>query len=124
MESKEIFKFCNDHLSYLRDIGILVMIQNDKYDRPESIKILSFNYDLIQYNRIKWIQIKDDFIPFLFILNDNYKTNDFLKFKSYTDRFLVEETYMIDENYPIDYILSENLPDTASFTSIEIKLTK
>jgi len=71
MNEFQLFKdFCNDYLVELTD-DKFSLIYNNPYTSSFTIKIIFNGYELYKYS-----DIKDQFIPFIIMLNDTYKILD------------------------------------------------
>ena len=89
----EIQSFCDNHLAYLIDNGIKVVVPR-KYDMASKMGIfdilignlntsignhINFNHSANTIG-LKWSDIKDDIIPFIAILKDKYNI-EYITFK-------------------------------------------
>ncbi len=103
----DIEKFCNDNLAYILDDGFMFRI------RP----IKTFNYSnssfyIVLYNDLKsfkWDDIKNDFIPFLQLFSEKYKTNKV----TFTLNNLNDMKNIIDISY--DKIINDKLFDPEGY---------
>lgn len=121
LTQEEIQDFCETNLVYLIDEGLRVIVDVG-YGVILSLK------DVDQMNR-KWIDIKDQIIPFLIRLKNEYdlKTFDWVKSSPTADIiFTISMKYGKDNNdggysdfFTTDAVINDNIRrDWAKFTSI------
>ena len=119
---EEVQDFCEINLAYLMDEGLKVFVDEFGYGVILSLK------DVDQMNR-KWIDIKDQIIPFLIRLKNEYdlKTFDWVKSSPTADIiFTISMKYGKDDNdggysdfFTTDAVINDNIRrDWAKFTSI------
>jgi hypothetical protein len=130
---QELQNFCNDHLAYLIDRGIKVIVnqQGDSYyifignvnnSRNPNI---SFN-NKENTKGLKWSDIKDDIITFLIILKDKFKHNlyNFIKFKKIHTSYVnnTSKSYELESKYILENIIEDKLEDIDNIYYIRITI--
>jgi hypothetical protein len=120
LDEQEIKDFCEMNLAYLMDEGLKVIVDDFGYGVILSLK------DVDEKNR-KWIDIKDQIIPFLIRLKDQYELKTFSWVTDLPTADIVFVTSMKygteDEGYS-DYFTTDGVindritRDWAKFTSI------
>lgn len=111
----DIEELCNNYLSYLIDMGFTIEI----YRSP----IWITNMTIVKKNgsnidRFNWIDIKDDFLPFLEILKNEYVLDNYMQFSGYEPM-----TNLGDYTKSIGiYQEVENLPNNVSCRYISLKI--
>lgn len=112
LKEERLKYFCENHLSYLIDDGFVISViwQGHGYNGPskDCYNINLCKIDNGSAKRFTWDEVKDSYIPFLLLLNKNYKIS--------TDLIVIPgiSLYNGRQNYfvSIEHILSEkNLPD-------------
>lgn len=69
--SNDIEEFCNDYLPYLLDDGFVCNFGTLDFGRVGLVLEKEGNTQAIQQT-FKWSDVKNDFIPFLHLLNEKY----------------------------------------------------
>ncbi len=82
---EELEEFCNENLSYLLDSDFNLRVES--YGSRNSIflksqRSITSNLDV----GLNWLDIKDDFIPFIEILNEKYKILHDIEFDTIGDK--------------------------------------
>jgi hypothetical protein len=103
---KEIKDFCKVNLAYLIDDGINIEVESDEDDDDFIIITLENNYD----DFIKWEEIKNDFLPFLELINDKYKLTTDNKNSSKLVRFTTSASWPTHDYkyFTIDKIMRDD----------------
>lgn len=75
----ELTKFSEQYLAYLLDDGFKLIIEISKGNKETTINLVKIDDDNDE-NSFNWIEIKDSFIPYITILNENYNIKDEINF--------------------------------------------
>lgn len=119
---EELIKFCNDYLSYLLDDDAFEY----KIEQPAPIFEISYEITLKRKDndKFEWDDIKDYFIPFTNVLNDEFYLIEIIFYKdyakpSYGTGIKTKNSDTID----IDSILNDSLTEKEKEYITEITLT-
>ena len=102
----ELNELCEQHLVYLKDEGFIYTIDMNEDNQGDLILTLQRNKE-----EFSWDEIKDRFIPFLIMLQRNFKPLSNVE-------FILGTKYMFtttNENFKIEHLIN----DTLSFTSFK-----
>ena len=104
---EKLKEFCNDYLAYLLDEGFRIKVEpkfreskyftdnTNKQAQKLTISIYRVLDNPVRTVRFSWEQIKDYFIPFLHVLNDNYIISD--RPNSWTPIRISDTTYSVED---------------------------
>jgi hypothetical protein len=117
-DAKSVKELCNSYLAYLLDNGYDTRVT----ESFEDINIIFYSNKHIEGDRvlIKWVDIVDDFLPFLEVLSNTYNITN-IKFSS-----LYPYKYALDRNGnplfepTVSQILNNDIPQDISFLSLTI----
>jgi hypothetical protein len=111
--SNDIEEFCNDYLPFLKDNGFIIVVNDD----PKEIYLTLYKY---KNERIKWVDIKDDFLPFIELFSKRYKIEyNIITFMSYLPVGKLGETNRFIKAKDI-----VNISDDATFTTLYLKVIR
>jgi hypothetical protein len=127
-QKEEIEDFCDTHLAYLTDENFSINYAEHYGGNVTELTIKTLGVTQI----FTWEQVKDHFIPFLYMLSKEYKLFNF-HFEDYdckNNEFICFQTFMGSKHYySYDDVISDNI-DTDQFTrryglySIKLKIGK
>ncbi len=107
----ELLNFSEQHLAYLIDKGIRISCYNTTYDDKEPTTSIYIDNIINNKNKYNWSDIKDDVIPFTYILNEKYKINK-VNFRyynhkdtTYNIKDIINDIIEIDDNYNVSTIM-------------------
>jgi len=102
LDKEEVQDFCETYLAYLIDDGYQVsIIENNDWKRThDSMRIIFLHDRNINPTNIEWDRVKDNFIPFLSMLDRNYTISK--------GKFYNEKVIEIDNQ---EYLLSDVIED-------------
>lgn len=115
VDYNEFKELCEAYLSYISDMGFIVRVIQLKSESAICIRNNNENSDY------SWNDIKDDLIPFLTILNNQYKISDIKFGYTRSDLASYEINDIITDSIDIDYISSRIRPGSKLYY-IEIPL--
>lgn len=117
-EIKEIELFINNNLAYvLDDYEVDVKDKVEEYGHDGRYKEYFINIS-IKKSEFKWDQIKDDFIPFLELLNNNYKIKHIV---FYEKKFFIGWAYSFSN---VEDILNDDVSIKNSLREIIVVIDK
>ena len=127
-QTEEIKDFCDTHLAYLTDDNFSINYAEHYGGNVTELTIKTLSVTQI----FTWDEVKDHFIPFLYMLSKEYKLFNF-HFEDYdckNNEFICFQTFMDSKHYySYDDVISDNI-DTYQFTkryglySIKLKIGK
>lgn len=119
---EELIQFCNDYLSYLLDDDAYEYI----IEQPAPIFEISYEITLKRKDNDKfdWDDIKDYFIPFTNVLNDEFYLIEIIFYKDYgTPSYYTGIKTKNSDTIDIDTILNDSLSEKEKDYITEITLT-
>lgn len=111
---KELEEFCNNHLADFVDNGNEFSLDKDmKYTNIEIYK----NNDIKDYDTFKWKDLKDDIIPFLQMLSNEFNVSSGIDF--YLKEVEFEGSRKVAFNHIIDKndVINDNIDDIIPYNS-------
>jgi hypothetical protein len=110
----DLLEFVQDNLAYLIDDGF-------KIEVIDEIRYGGFNFGINIVRMHTWDEIRDRFIPFIHILNKEYRIREIVFMQMYG------KAYQFDSSADIKDLLDENLATTftnRSFSWIKIVVSR
>lgn len=132
-KKQELIDFCNNNLAYLIDEGYSIVVK-ELHSGIYPFTRVYYNICITcsdseidgQKSLFYWKTIKDDFIPFFELLDNNYKTKSTLFYKVDNPSDYENEDFMKvnDEflTYSKEQILSDKIYESTIFYRIEINI--
>jgi hypothetical protein len=102
----ELLNFSEQNLAYLIDKGIRVSCYNSSFDEKETVSIY-IDKIISDKKKYHWSDIKDDIIPFVYLLNEKYKVDNVsIRYYNHKDtkhniKDIINDTVEISDN---DYV--------------------
>ncbi len=114
----EMIDFCNSHLAYLRDKGMVSVYRSDLHNN----KYISLFIGRSS-KRFNWVDIRDEYIPFLLLFNEKFNIDHIILFDYLgTNNPPSERSLHNDMRFSVENIINDEIPNDASFKSISIAL--
>lgn len=126
IDYRELESICKEHLAYLMDIGFEVSLPVIEDECALTIRPISPQGRFGEHNNFRWSDIKDYIIPFLTIIDSEYRLIKFnIRFYGAV-RMSYKIQDIIDDKVDIDYMVDGTQRGNAkkSISYIEIPIVK
>lgn len=112
----ELQSLCDDYLSFIKDSGYRVYVNASSINTHVTV---SKDSNIYPPEKMDWLAIKDDFIPFINLIKDKFDI-------SYNRVLFIGYEPLINSNYnkgfDINSVVNDEVPDYARFSGVSIQV--